>query len=69
MGLFDGGAKGDDRIKAVIRMLGHHPDEFESEVTRDMAERLLHKAERAAENWLHNEIAEVQRGASDRRRR
>jgi hypothetical protein len=62
MGLFDGGAKGDDRIRMIIDMLGHHPDEFQSEVMHHFASDLLGKAEREAERWLTNEISECMRG-------
>lgn len=67
MGLFDGGANGDDRIKMVIAMLGRHPDEFESEVTLHFASELLAKAERHALHWLQYEISEAMRGATARR--
>jgi hypothetical protein len=67
VGLFDGGAKGDDRIKMVVRMLGYHEDEVQSEVMRHVASELLSKAEREADRWLQNEISECLRGESARR--
>lgn len=65
MNLFSGAVRGDDRIKAIINMMNHHPDEFNSDVMRDFAASLLRKAEREAEHWLLREISECLRGERD----
>jgi len=66
-GLFGSAIPQEDRIKAVIKMMGHHESEFESEVMRHFVGELLSKAEKTADNWLRHEISECMRGEAARR--
>lgn len=65
--LFNGSAKGEDRLRLVIKMMGHPPEDFDSEVVQEIAKDFLNKAEHAAAGRLQAILADYALGVAARK--